>query len=271
MPELPEVETIRRGLAKSILQQKIVTANIYNYHLRHPIPRDLPKFLKGQTFQKISRRGKYILLQTKTGTLIVHLGMSGTLQLKNQNHLTTKHEHVNITLANDLALCYTDPRRFGAILWTTQDPLKHPLLKNLGLEPLTKDFTAKALSNLAKSRKCSIKQLLMNNSIVTGIGNIYANEVLFAAKINPLKKASTVSAVQFQKLVQEIKRILTLAIKYKGTTIKDHLDSSGNKGSFQNKLKVYGKLGQPCSTCHTKLITMMIGQRSTTFCPRCQK
>ena len=270
MPELPEVETICRGLIASILKQKITDVCIHNFKLRLPISKNLPKILKKQSFQKISRRGKYILLQTKIGTLIIHLGMSGTLQIKNKNHVVAKHEHLNIYFENNLALCYTDPRRFGAILWTTKDPLKHRLLKDLGSEPLTKSFTADFLFTCAKSKKCSIKQFLMNNSVVTGIGNIYANEVLFAARINPLKKTNTLSLLQHKKLVTEIKKILQLAIKHGGTTIKDHTDSRGKKGSFQNKLKVYGKSGQLCPSCQTKLVTIKVGGRSTVFCSHCQ-
>lgn len=271
MPELPEVETICRGLSSSILKQKIVEVYISNFKLRLPIPKNLPQVLKGQTVQKISRRGKYILLHTKTGTLIIHLGMSGNLQIKSKNHLTTKHEHLNIIFANDLLLCYHDPRRFGAILWTTKAPLKHQLLKNLGPEPLAKNFTANYLFNRAKSKKCHIKQFIMDNNVVTGIGNIYANEVLFAAKISPLQKANTISFTYYQKLVKESKKILALAIKHGGTTIKDHTDSSGKKGSFQNKLKVYGRSDQPCLNCQHNLTLIKIGGRSTVFCPHCQK
>jgi len=271
MPELPEVETICRGLESTVLKQKIMDVHVRNFKLRHPIPRNISQILKGQYFQKISRRGKYILLQTKTGTLIIHLGMSGNLQIKNKDHIAAKHEHLNITFDNNLVLCYNDPRRFGAILWTTKDPIKHRLLKNLGLEPFAKNFAADFLFNSAKSKKCSIKQFIMDNSVVTGIGNIYANEILFATKINPLKKTNTLSLAHYQKLVKETKRILVLAIKHGGTTIKDHTNSSGKKGMFQNRLKVYGRFGKPCYNCQAKLATIKITGRTTVFCPNCQK
>lgn len=271
MPELPEVETVCRSLISSILKQPIVTVIVRQFKLRHPIPKNLPKILRGKFVEKISRRGKYILLGTKTGTLIIHLGMSGNLQIKPQNHPIIKHDHVEIILNNNLALCYNDPRRFGAILWTNQDPLKHPLLKKLGPEPFAKEFTAAYLFDQAKSSQGPIKQFIMNNHIVTGVGNIYANEALFAAKINPLQKAKQLSLCSWQTLVKEIKKLLRRAIKYGGTTIKDHQDSHGKKGSFQNKLKIYGRANQPCYNCNTKLTRIKIGQRSTIFCPQCQK
>jgi len=271
MPELPEVETICRGLANSILKQKIAAVVMHHFKLRHPIPKNLPKILTGQSIQKINRRGKYILLETKIGTLIIHLGMSGNLQIKPKDHLVAKHEHFTIIFTNNLSLCYIDPRRFGAILWTTENPLKHRLLKNFGPEPFDRNFTANYLFNSAKSKHSSIKQFIMNSKIVVGIGNIYANEVLFAAKINPLQKINKISFPRYQTLVKEIKKILRNAIKHGGTTIKDHTDSSGKKGSFQNKLKVYGKHNQLCPNCKTKLTHTRIGQRATVFCSSCQK
>lgn len=270
MPELPEVETIRRGISPSILKQKIVATIIRNHQLRHPIPKNLPKILRGQSIQTVNRRSKYLLLSTEKGTLIIHLGMSGNLQIKNPAHKLTKHEHVNLILANGSALCYTDPRRFGAILWTNQDPLKHQLLKNLGPEPFAKDLTASYLFNRAQTKKYSIKQFLMDNQVITGIGNIYASEILFAAKINPLKKVKILSLPNYQKLIKIIHKILKLAIKHRGTTIKDHKDSLGKAGAFQNQLKVYGRAGKPCINCKNKLTTIRIGQRSTVFCPHCQ-
>lgn len=270
MPELPEVETICRGLAPAIVQQKIVAVVVHNTKLRYPIPNNLAKILAKQTIQKIYRRGKYILLTTKKGTLIIHLGMSGTLQIKSKNHPIGKHEHFILTFANDLSLCYKDPRRFGAILWTNKDPLKHPLLKKLGLEPLDNNFTANYLYDRAKSKHCAIKQFIMNNEVVTGIGNIYANEVLFAAKINPLKAANTITLRRYQILVKEIKKILLCAIKHRGTTIQDHTDGHGKKGSFQNKLKIYGKFDENCCRCQTKLTHTKLGQRTTFFCLFCQ-
>lgn len=272
MPELPEVETICRGISPFILKQEITAIVVRNHKLRWPIPKKLHQLLAKQQLQTITRRGKYILLKTMEGTLIIHLGMSGNLQIKPQNHIATKHEHVSITFNNELALCYEDPRRFGAILWTNKDVLQHPLLKNLGPEPFNKDFTAEYLFNRAKHCKSSIKQFMMNSKIVVGIGNIYANEILFAAKINPLRKANNITLEDYQLIIKKTKELLRHAIKCGGTTIKDYLNGQGKKGLFQNKLKVYGKQEQLCPNCKkNKLKQARIGQRTTVFCPYCQK
>lgn len=270
MPELPEVETICRGLESSILRQKIVAVATHQVILRHPIPRNLSQVLVGQSICKIYRRGKYILLETGVGTLIIHLGMSGNLQVKPQKHFIDKHEHFSITFASGSMLCYHDPRRFGAILWTTKDPLEHPLLKTIGPEPFAEDFTADYLFAAAKRKKSAVKQFIMDSKVVAGVGNIYANEALFAAGINPLQATNKISLAQFQVLVEVIKKLLQQAIKHGGTTIRDHTDSSGNKGSFQNELKVYGRGGQLCYNCQTKLKEIQLGQRSTVFCSKCQ-
>jgi formamidopyrimidine-DNA glycosylase len=271
MPELPEVETVCRGLGAFILNQKITSVVIRNYKLRLPIASDLADILTGQTVLNIQRRGKYILLKMKFGTLIIHLGMSGSLQIKPKEYLKHKHDHVLIKFKNDIELCYNDPRRFGAIIWTKHDPAKHQLLKNLGPEPFAKFFTAKYLYDFAKISRCTIKQFIMNNKIVTGIGNIYASEILFAAKIKPLRKANNISLDEIKLLVKKIKEILLLAIKFKGTTIKDYINSDGRKGSFQNKLQVYGRKEQLCFCCKTKLEYINIGGRATVFCSCCQK
>jgi len=270
MPELPEVETICRGISQSILKRKISSVVIRNHKLRWPIPKNLPQVLSGQSIQTIKRRGKYILLETKIGTLIIHLGMSGNLRIKPKEHVFGKHEHVNIVFGDKLALCYNDPRRFGAILWTIKNPLEHALLKNLGPEPLERNFTAQYLFDRAKRCHAPIKQFIMNSKVVVGVGNIYANEALFAAKINPVQKANTITLKRYQLLTKKTKELLRYAIKHGGTTIKDYSDSQGRKGSFQNKLRVYGREGQFCINCKTKLACIRLGQRSTVFCPHCQ-
>lgn len=271
MPELPEVETICLGLTESVINLKIDSVIVRHPKLRYPIPKDIVKNLPGKKFHKIQRRGKYILLDTQGGTLIIHLGMSGNLQTKPKNHTIDKHEHLTINFHGKLSLCYIDPRRFGAILWTVKNPLEHNLLKNLGPEPFSTKFTAKYLLERAKNKKTSVKQLIMDSNVVTGVGNIYANEILFSTRVNPLKKASELSLSNCEKLVKSIKKTLALAIKLRGTTIKDHLDSKGKKGGFQNKLKVYGKQNQPCPNCNGKLSMTKLGQRTTIFCPNCQK
>lgn len=271
MPELPEVETVCLGLSSKVLHKKISLVVIRNHSLRWPIRQDLPQILLGQVFNKISRRGKYILLRTKTGCLIIHLGMSGSIKINPKEHIFAKHEHVNIVFADDTALCYTDPRRFGCIIWTEGDPLEHELLKNLGPEPLEADFTAKYLHDRAQKSKVPIKQFIMNSQVVVGVGNIYAGEVLFAAKIHPLSSANQISYDACMSLVKHIKKVLAYAIKHGGTTIRDYSDSEGNEGAFQNELKVYGRQGQPCLVCGNKLKQIRIGQRATVFCEHCQK
>jgi formamidopyrimidine-DNA glycosylase len=271
MPELPEVETICRSLRPQVLEQPIIAVTISNVKLRQQIPKELSKVLPGQRLHSIERRSKYILLGADSGSLIIHLGMTGSLQVKPSSHPVDKHEHFTINFANNSSLCYNDPRRFGLILWTTKSLLEHKLLKNLGCEPLTKDFTTEFLYKHSSKRKCPIKQLLMDNSVVVGIGNIYATEILFAAGINPWRQAASITLEECRRLVKESRRILRLAIKYGGTTISDYIDGWGNQGAFQKQLKVYGKAGLPCVNCRTKLITAKLGQRSTVFCPRCQK
>lgn len=271
MPELPEVETVCLGISDRVLHKKISLVVIRNYSLRWSIKQDLPQILLGQLFSKVSRRGKYILLRTKLGCLIIHLGMTGSLKINPKEHIFAKHEHVNIVFADDTALCYIDPRRFGSIIWTEGDPLAHELLKYLGPEPLEAEFTAKYLFDRAQKSKTSIKQFIMNSQIVVGVGNIYANEALFAAKIHPMNPANQVSYDSCLFLVKHIKKILSCAIKFGGTTIRDYIDSEGNEGNFQNKLKVYGRQGQPCFVCGDKLKHIRLGQRATVFCEHCQK
>lgn len=271
MPELPEVETICNSLRPQILEQSIVTVTIRDVKLRQPILQELSKILPGQRLHSIKRRSKYIILGADLGTLIIHLGMTGSLQVKSSQHPVAKHEHFTINFANSMALCYSDPRRFGLILWTTKSPWEHKLLKNLGCEPLARDFTAEFLHSHSNNRKCPIKQLLMDNSVAVGIGNIYAAEILFAAGINPWRQAANITLEECYQLVKESKRILRLAIKSGGTTVRDYVDGWGNQGAFQKQLKVYGRAEQPCVNCQTKLITAKLGQRSTVFCPRCQR
>lgn len=271
MPELPEIETICRGISQALIQQQIKTVIIRNYKLRWPIAKDLETTLIGQQIHQIKRRGKYILVTTQTGTLIIHLGMSGNLQIKPAKHAPAKHEHATIIFTNGLALCYNDPRRFGAIVWTKDKPSQHVLLKNLGPEPLERNFNAEYLFNRAKRCQTTIKQFIMDNKIVVGVGNIYANEALFAAKINPWQKANTITLKRYKLLGKKIREILRYAIESGGTTIKDYSDSKGKKGSFQYQLKVYGKQTHNCLNCKTKLQLSRIGQRATVFCPHCQQ
>jgi formamidopyrimidine-DNA glycosylase len=271
MPELPEVETTLRGIQPHIEQQKITRVTVRHHGLRWPIPSNINELVKNQKILAVYRRGKYLLFKTKQGHIIVHLGMSGSLRILTKSTVALKHDHVDLEFANHVILRYTDPRRFGAFLWTDEDPALHPLLKNLGPEPLSKDFSGKYLWQRAQGRKVPVKSLIMDSKIVVGVGNIYAAEALFAAGIHPTAAAGKIPLERFNKLALEIKKILTAAIKKGGTTLKDFLKSDGKPGYFSQSLKVYGRAGLPCVKSKTTLEEMRLGQRSTVFCPKCQK
>jgi formamidopyrimidine-DNA glycosylase len=271
MPELPEVETTLRGIQPHIEQQKITCVTVRQHQLRWPIPNNIQEILVNQTITSASRRGKYLLLQTPTGTVILHLGMSGRLHIVTPNTPPNKHDHVDVEFANAKSLRLTDPRRFGAFLWTADDPLQHALLKDLGPEPLSSDFTDDYLWTQASNKKVAVKSFIMDSKIVVGVGNIYANEALFAADIHPEKPAGKISAAAYTKLTQEIKKILQYAIQQGGTTLKDFLNSDGKPGYFKLHLKVYGRGGLACFTCQKKLTEIRLGQRSTVYCARCQR
>lgn len=271
MPELPEVETTLRGIKPHILGKKVENIVIRHESLRWPIPKHLNQLLKNKNLKSLRRRSKYILFEFANGTLILHLGMSGRLCVLSEPVQPKKHDHVDIYFNNKKYLRFTDPRRFGAILWTTDDPEQHALLKNIGPEPLSSAFTGKYLFEQSRKRKVSVKAFIMNSAIVAGVGNIYATESLFAAKIHPEKAAGKLSLDECDLLVNHIKRILKLAIKKGGTTLKDFLKSDGSPGYFSIQLKVYGKDGKPCPNCKTVLKLARIGQRSTVYCAKCQR
>lgn len=270
MPELPEVETTRLGIKDPILGKKITELVIRQYQLRWPIPSELRSLLKGQVLKDLTRRAKYILFHFKVGTLILHLGMSGRLSVFKDSALPKKHDHLDMLFSNGYILRFTDPRRFGAILFTKEPPHKHPLLSSIGPEPLTDDFNGAYLFEAAKGRKVAVKIFIMNSKIVAGVGNIYAAEALFMAKIHPETRASDVTHKQYQKLATAIKKILLKAIEKGGTTLKDFMKPSGRPGYFSLALKVYGKAGKPCERCGTQLKSLRIGQRATVYCPTCQ-
>lgn len=271
MPELPEVETTLRGILPHIEQQTIVKTIVREHRLRWAIPTNLAQILLGKSIVNVARRAKYLLLNLHDGTIIIHLGMSGCLRILTNDAPPNKHDHVDIVLHNKKILRFTDPRRFGAFLWVEGNPHCHPLLKNLGIEPLTKNFTGRYLWQQAKNRSVSIKSFLMDNKIVTGIGNIYATEALFAAGIHPATPANSLSIACLEKLANTSKQILRFAIKRGGTTLKDFINSDGQPGYFSNQLKVYGRRGLPCLTCNRPLQLMQIGQRSTVYCECCQR
>ncbi len=270
MPELPEVETTRRGISAALRHATIDKVIIRQPKLRWPIPKTLASQLRHQTILAITRRGKYLLLLTTNGTIIIHLGMSGCLRILAADTPIAKHDHVDFMLDTDLCLRYTDPRRFGTILWTPSDPFQHRLIASLGVEPLTPQLTGEYLYQQSRKRSIPIKVLLMNSKVVVGVGNIYATESLFLSQIHPLKIASTLTQQQCCILVKQIKHVLHHAIKAGGTTLKDFYSSDGKPGYFKQHLNVYGKAGELCE-CHRSVIKKcVIAQRSTFFCPVCQ-
>jgi formamidopyrimidine-DNA glycosylase len=269
MPELPEVETVKRSIS-NIVQQPIVGADVYRERLRWPVP-PLGELLSDSVFLEIRRRGKYLLCSTPKGTLIVHLGMTGKLYLTAQDTPLEKHDHCEIHFANGQSLRYNDYRRFGCLLWTDVDPLLHPLIRVLGIEPLEKAFNAAWLFRLAQQHSKPIKALLMDAHLIVGIGNIYANEILFAAGIRPDVNSKTLSMVQCQALVTESKRILQLALAKGGSSVKDFVNGQNQAGSFQEVLQVYTRAGQPCFICSSTLVGTRQGQRSTVYCAECQR
>ncbi len=271
MPELPEVETTCKGIAPHIENNTITKVIVRNRHLRWPIPTGLNKKLSGQKINSVSRRAKYLLINTDIGTLIIHLGMSGSLRILQLDETAEKHDHFELQFKDGVCLRLRDPRRFGCVLWTKDDPLEHKLLVNLGPEPLDKIFNAELLYAKSRKRKTTIKQFIMDAKIVVGVGNIYASESLFLAKINPKRLAGKLTKKQSIDLTAAIKKILTKAIKQGGTTLKDFRSSDGKPGYFQQKLKVYDRNGESCMNCKKPIKQITLGQRSTFYCPNCQK
>ncbi|WP_371189548.1 bifunctional DNA-formamidopyrimidine glycosylase/DNA-(apurinic or apyrimidinic site) lyase [Thalassotalea maritima] len=270
MPELPEVETCRRGITPHVINQTVSEVIVRNANLRWPITDNIDD-LVGEKIIAIRRRAKYLLLITDKGTLILHLGMSGTLRVIPAHSEAAKHDHFDMVLDNGLALRLNDPRRFGAVLWITGDVEQHPLLNNQGPEPLLDEFTGEYLYQKSRNKTVAVKTFIMNNQVVVGVGNIYANESLFQAGISPTKAAGKISKQRYQRLVEKIKQVLTHAIEQGGTTLKDFTQADGRPGYFAQSLMVYGRGGQPCFICETPLKEIKQGGRATTYCPRCQR
>ncbi len=270
MPELPEVETTKRGIEPHLLGQKILQTHVYQTRLRWPIDADLAQKLEQQAAKSIERRAKYILLHFAHGSLILHLGMSGSLRLVERGTPRLKHDHLECELANGLNLRLHDPRRFGAVLWTEDDPAQHPLLVTLGLEPLDPAFTGEKLHSLLAARKTEIKPALMNAHIVVGIGNIYASEALFLCGIDPRRPCNSLSLSDYTRLVIHIKNLLERSIAQGGTTLRDFISPEGRPGYFQQTLNVYGRSGEPCRVCGTAIEHITQAQRRSFYCPVCQ-
>lgn len=271
MPELPEVETTRRGISRHVVGKEIIQAVIRNARLRYPVPRRLTRVLPGKTIRRIDRHGKYLLLRTSGGTIIIHLGMSGNLRIVASAAPYEKHDHVEFKFAGGHSLRLRDPRRFGLVLWTSFDPLQHPLLNGLGPEPLSDIFSGHYLFQRSRRRKQPVKQFIMDASIVMGVGNIYANEALFMAGIHPLRPAGRISEQRYEGLARAIKDVLREAVTQGGTTLRDFFNGEGKPGYFQHSLQVYGREGMPCSMCGGPLHHIRQGQRSSYYCTRCQR
>lgn len=272
MPELPEVETTRLGIAAHITGPVITEVRINNPNLRWPVPVDeLHACLPGQRILSVNRRAKYLLLDCGVGHLIIHLGMSGSLRILQQSIAAKKHEHIEILFSNGTVMRLRDPRRFGAVLWTNQPTDEHPLLASLGPEPLDKEFNGDYLFQHTRKRRCTIKNFIMDSHVVVGVGNIYANESLFQAGIRPSKPAARLSQQSSLKLATAIKKVLTQAITAGGTTLRDFTDSNGQAGYFSQRLFVYGRDEEDCLLCGATVMRKVIGQRSSFYCPNCQK
>ena len=271
MPELPEVETTRRGLAQHMQGRRIATAIIRNSSLRWPIPRDFRRRVAGRMVRTVQRRGKYLLFDCETGWIMLHLGMSGSLQVVPGAATAGKHDHLDLVLDSGMVVRFNDPRRFGAVLWEPGDPLRHRLLTELAPEPLGTDFTAAWLHNHTRTRNAAIKSVVMDSHIVVGVGNIYASESLFRAGIHPAMAARRLSLLRCEKLVAAIQQTLQAAIEAGGSTLRNYVGAEGRPGYFQKSYFVYGRAGQPCQVCVTPIKAMRQGQRSTFYCPVCQR
>ena len=269
MPELPEVETTRRGVAPHVVGRRINRLVVYDGRLRWPVPKSLGAKLKDRTIDAVDRRSKYLLFRIGDGALLVHLGMTGSLRLHRNAPPRRTHDHIDIELDDGALLRYHDPRRFGTMLWVA-DEASHPLLSRLGPEPFDAAFTADALYARTRNRRASIKVTLMDNHVVVGVGNIYANEALFRAGIRPSLPAGRLSRPRIGRLVDAVREVLSEAIAKGGSTLRDFVDSSGEPGSFQLDYRVYGREGLPCRVCRTPIRATRLGQRSAFHCPRCQ-
>jgi len=271
MPELPEVETTRRGIRTALRGRRISAFVLRNHKLRWPVDRALVKTLPGKAVRDVHRRAKYLLIELDGGTLIAHLGMSGSLRVMPVEAPWLKHDHYELRLDDGRGLRFNDPRRFGSLHWVTDDPLEHPLLAGLGPEPLDAAFDGAYRAGRARGRKVAVKQFLMDQRIVVGVGNIYASEALFRAGIHPRRAAGKVSGERYARLAEAVKAVLGEAVQQGGTTLRDYVNADGTPGYFRQKLYVYERAGQPCRRCGTPIRKLAQGQRSTYFCPACQK
>lgn len=271
MPELPEVETTRRGIEGPVVGHRIAQVIVRDRRLRWRLPREFESRLTGARVTAIGRRGKYLLLSTATGTLMVHLGMSGSLRVLRADTPTVAHDHVDLVFDGGRCLRFNDPRRFGSMHWVEGDPTAHPLLADLGPEPLGPDFDGEYLWRKARGRRVAVKLFIMNARVVVGVGNIYASEALFRAGIRPRTSAGRLSRERMRALAAAIREVLAEAIEVGGTTLRDYVSAEGTPGYFRQKLYVYERAGEPCRHCRTPIRHAVMGQRSTYWCPACQR
>jgi formamidopyrimidine-DNA glycosylase len=270
VPELPEVETTRRGLEPLLRNRRICDLVVREPRLRWPIASDLPDRIQGRKISAVSRRGKYLLIELENSALLIHLGMSGSLRLLQQPENPLKHDHYDLVLESGDLVRYNDPRRFGS-LHLTSDPGRHALLRNLGPEPLQPEFSGAYLRRRCRGRRTAIKQLIMNGEVVVGVGNIYASEALFRAGIHPSRPAGRISQQRLDRLCEEIRTVLDEALRSGGTTLRDFVGSDGRPGYFRQQLLVYEREGQPCENCGRPIRRRVLGQRASYYCPACQR
>jgi formamidopyrimidine-DNA glycosylase len=271
VPELPEVETTRRGIEQALRHDRIKSFQIYDHRLRWPVDRQLSAELAGQTLRSVERRAKYLLLNLERGTLILHLGMSGSLRIKPAEVPRLKHDHFELQFDSGKNLRFHDPRRFGSLHYTREDPAAHRLLRSLAPEPFDDAFSADYLRRITQRRRAAIKQVIMNGRLVTGVGNIYASEALFRARVSPRRAARRLTLKECAQIVRGVRGALNAAIRAGGTSLRDYVGTDGNPGEFRQKLYVYERSGAPCRICRTPIRKITQGQRSTYFCPHCQR
>ncbi|MED5462609.1 MAG: bifunctional DNA-formamidopyrimidine glycosylase/DNA-(apurinic or apyrimidinic site) lyase [Pseudomonadota bacterium] len=271
MPELPEVETTRRGLEPLLVGQTIRAMDIRQPRLRWRVDSSLPASVKKQSVRSLKRRGKYLIVNLDDGALLIHLGMSGRLRYVTDSAPPEPHDHYDVSFFSGSKLRFNDPRRFGSLHFTGESPENHWLLRNLGPEPLGNKFSTDYLWSISRGRRVAVKQLLMNGNIVVGVGNIYASEALYRAGIRPTRPAGRIAQRRYVLLVDAVREVLREAIRAGGTTLRDFMDSDGNAGYFQQKLSVYGREGEPCNHCGEAIRQRVIGQRATYYCTSCQR
>lgn len=271
MPELPEVETTRRGIEPHALGRRIVALEVYEARLRWPVPPSLPARVAGQRITTTGRRAKYLLIGLESGTLLVHLGMSGSLRVLSADTPRIAHDQFDLRLDSGRILRFNDPRRFGSLHFTPEDPARHRLLEHLAPEPFDDAFDAAYLWKVTRGRRLTIKQLLMNSRLVVGVGNIYASEALFRARIRPGRQARSLSRAEAARLIRAIRGVLAQAIRVGGTTLRDYVGADGSPGYFRQRLYVYERAGKPCRVCRTLIRQITQQGRSTYYCPSCQQ